>query len=310
MKQHFLLRAKTFDPKQILPGTKWSIKLDGMRAFWDGGITNGKTDVPWCEGKRATGLFSKNAKIIYAPDSWIAKNCPAGIPCEGELWAGIGKFQYVMSVCRKHTPDTMEWENITFRIFEPLALGRIYFLRTIDTKYCKLKINNAVVQYMRSLADGIPWNETQEVETIEQFPFTGIDDVPFDALCEEGHEGIMLRTPREWLPIETPALMKFKPFSDSEATIVGYIGGNRGFEGMIGSLILDWNGKQILVGMGLTHEDRVVNDPERCIPDKPVPEDVHGLVLPRGKVVTFKYRTLTEAGMPVDARFYRNYEAE
>ena len=49
MNREFLMLAKDFKDHH-LDSYLWSIKIDGQRAFWDGGISRGQPakDVAWC----------------------------------------------------------------------------------------------------------------------------------------------------------------------------------------------------------------------------------------------------------------------
>jgi hypothetical protein len=71
----------------------------------------------------------------------------------------------------------------------------------------------------------------------------------------------MLRNPDgPWLPKRVSSLLKYKPFSDDEGTVVGFTSGRKTDKGskllgMIGSLILDYRGKRLELA-GLTNEER------------------------------------------------------
>ena len=67
MKREFLMLASKFDAERLKIGDwLWSVKLDGIRAFWDGGVSRG-LQVPWKPAKKATGLWSRYMNPIYAP---------------------------------------------------------------------------------------------------------------------------------------------------------------------------------------------------------------------------------------------------
>jgi len=300
----FLMKAQRLNPKRLIPGvTKWSIKLDGMRAFWDGGITRGRTDVPFAMHQKATGLWSINAKVIHAPDWWL-DTLPQDIFLDGELWAGIGQFQNVMSICKRHTPDE-RWLNIQFRVFESLVPRIVYTPRVIDQPTCSLTIDHTVRDYMKNLCPN--WEVAPEVKTIEQNVFTSLEDIPLDALLLEGHEGIMFRNPSKWEPTRSWGIMKLKPFLDDEAKVIGYTGGDKGFTGKIGALIVNWNNKWFKISSGLDYTDRETNDPEECAKysGKVLPMHIESLTIPRDAIITFKYRELTDEGTPKEARYWR-----
>ena len=83
-----------------------SEKLDGMRAWWDGGR-----------------LWSRQGKPVFAPPWWLA-HLPKGVALDGELWLGRGRFQECMSIVRQHGM-TQAWSTI---VYEPLYLTFLAFL--------------------------------------------------------------------------------------------------------------------------------------------------------------------------------------
>lgn len=130
-RREFLLLATPIDlEKHKFGGYYMSEKHDGIRCFWDGGLTRGmKTStVPWAgllhpktgQPKAdvtpiATGLWSRYGNPINAPD-WFLNTLPR-CPLDGELWAGRGRFQDVTSFCKKKTPIDSEWQQIQYAIF-------------------------------------------------------------------------------------------------------------------------------------------------------------------------------------------------
>ena len=83
------------------------------------------------------------------------------------------------------------------------------------------------------------------------------------------------------------ALLKFKPFDDAEARVVGYRPGKGKYAGMVGALLVeDARGRRFALGSGLRDADRA--RPPRI-----------------GSHVTFRYNGLTARGMPRFARYLR-----
>lgn len=130
-RREFLMLGKPYDAaKMKIAGFYMSEKLDGIRAFWDGGLSRGlpTKDVPWANtinpktGQMktkikpvATGLWSRYGNPIMAPD-WFLNSLPA-CPLDGELWAGKGGFQTVTSVCKKDVPEDEPWKGIQYGVF-------------------------------------------------------------------------------------------------------------------------------------------------------------------------------------------------
>ena len=359
-KPYFLMKAQTFREDKIdLTRSRWfwSIKLDGMRCFWDGGVTRGRVDVPWCKGYVSTGLWSINGKVIHAPD-WFLNQLPKRIPLDGELWAGVGNFQLVMSVCRSLRPDP-RWEKIQFKAYDVPSLTSVYSPRQINEKHCKINIDFPTMKYFHRLwffpdrkdfsIDHV-WPEqatlfenNETVSWLEQYELEGVNaliklehDV-FPKLLEEGHEGIMFRRYKSrWTPTRSWDLLKLKPFTDDEAKIIGVQFGrdtDKGGKhlGRAGCLICNWNGKKIKVA-GLTDEERRLTlrtnsslTPEQSDSalryriatqyayDHAGEEDLKETQcdsLRVGTTISFKYRELTDDGMPKDPRYYRKRDEE
>ena len=119
-----------------------------------------------------------------------------------------------------------------------------------------------------------------------------------------------------WRPERSSDLLKIKPFEDSEATVIGYTWGRETdlgskLLGLMGNLVVSWEGKEFELS-GFTNEERVLyvgdckanligaaHPGERCAPN------IHSASFPIGSTVTFKYRELTDAGIPKEARFWR-----
>jgi DNA ligase-1 len=130
-----------------------------------------------------------------------------------------------------------------------------------------------------------------------------------------GGEGVILRSAEAlWLPKRVRSILKYKPFSDAEGKVVGFTSGretNKGSKllGMIGSLILDYKGKRLELA-GLTNEERLFAAHPMAIhatdnPGVDMPADFQGSMFKVGSVVSFKYRELSDDGIPKEARYWR-----
>jgi DNA ligase-1 len=134
-------------------------------------------------------------------------------------------------------------------------------------------------------------------------------------VLEAGGEGVIIRNPAGiWTPKRVAELLKYKPHDDDEGVVVGFTSGretDKGSKllGMIGALILNYKGKRLELA-GLTDEERQFNDPietehARQNPGVDMPEDFQGKHFKVGDVVTFKYRELSDDGVPKEARYFR-----
>jgi DNA ligase 1 len=141
-----------------------------------------------------------------------------------------------------------------------------------------------------------------------------------DYVLEQGGEGVVIRNPKSlWMPKRHKGLLKYKPFEDAEAVIAGFTSGretDRGSRllGRIGALIVDYQGKRLELA-GLTDEEREFATPEAVFfayghPGEDMPTCFQGKRFKIGQTVTFKYRELTDDGVPKEARFWRPRSVE
>ena len=309
MKREFLMLAKSYDPsRQLYSDWLWSRKLDGMRCFWDGGISRGM-HVPWAD-KPATGLWSRYMKPIHGLDEWI-NNLPP-VPLDGELWAGVGNFQKVMSICRRHIPDE-RWWDITFMAFDIPPLSRVFEIGLIENSNCNVYLTQIKIDPLMEAARKllIPWDNYYRFHQALQSLFNlkkqyssniwqpvvqnvvsdwkAIVEVILPKLLDDGHEGLMLRRANnKWENWRSTNLLKYKPYKDSEAIIIAILPGKGKHEGRMGALSVHWpeTGQDFDLGVGFTDEER-----ERSFPI--------------GTKITFKYRELTEDQRPKEARYWR-----
>jgi len=115
----------------------------------------------------------------------------------------------------------------------------------------------------------------------------------------QGYEGSMLRLNKPYEQKRSYNLQKFKDFSDTEATIVGYEAGKGKFTGLIGKFFMqddDGNEFGCPIGKGYNFADR-----------KSILDNVHDYI---GQRATFTYFQRTQAGSYRHPLFktLRNYE--
>jgi hypothetical protein len=139
-------------------------------------------------------------------------------------------------------------------------------------------------------------------------------------VLDQGGEGVVIRNPDAiWSPKRHRNILKYKPFSDAEARIVGFTSGretNKGSRllGRIGALIVDYQGKRLELA-GLTDAERefadqMARDWATNDPGQDAPYWVEGKHFKRGQTVTFLYRELSDEGVPKEARYSRKRDVE
>ncbi|MBP8278148.1 MAG: DNA ligase [Propionivibrio sp.] len=215
-------------------------------------------------------LVTRGGHVINAP-TWFVAHFPAR-SLDGELWAGRGQFERTSATVRRQTPDDAEWRQLRYMIFElPQAEG--------DFRE-RVRAMQAIVAEA-----AVPW-----LQAVEQF--TVRDRKELDAklarVIKAGGEGLMLhRADAPYLTGRHDALLKMKPLYDAEATVVGHLPGRGKYLGMLGALrVRTEAGIEFSLGSGL-------NDVVRRAPP------------PVGTIITYRYREVTERGIPRFASYHR-----
>lgn len=248
-----ILLAKVLDAAAN-PADYWiSEKYDGVRAIWDG-----------------RELRFRSGRAVPAP-AWFVKGLPEQA-LDGELWLGRGRFDELSGIVRKSDPVDAEWRQLKYMIFElPGAPGtfteRIAAMQRIVAA-SRLPNLQAVPQFRIGDSKSLKRRLTEIVAA--------------------GGEGLMLhRAEAPYHGGRSDDLLKFKPFEDAEARVIGHEPGKGRFAGLTGALRMEMpNGKRFRIGSGLT--EAVRRDPP-----------------PVGSLVTYRYQSLTPKGLPRFPRYWR-----
>ena len=328
--RELLMLAKEYI-NQDIRGWYMSEKMDGFRAWWDGGISRGRVGVPWAKSteKEATGLWSRYGNVIHAP-VWFLDSLPA-FSLDGELWCGRGSFQQTMSACRKLEPVDSEWREVQFRAFDTPNYDAVFTTGEINNpNFKKIIRHDDCVSWIKDhdlpmmlFTDVVGWMELQTfwnaVVTYvvqEQLPdfSDGVKEAverKLASVLENHGEGLMFRNPRSmWCPNRTDYLLKLKPELDAEGEILGYVWGAGKYENMMGAMIVEWKEK-IFELSGFTDLERGLRAAGPVpagmprIPKTRIPDCLECMMFARHEQVTFKYRELTDAGYPKEARYWR-----
>jgi DNA ligase-1 len=222
-------------------------------------------------------LFTRGGERVQAP-AWFTAGWPS-TPLDGELWAGRGQFAKATSTVRQQMPDDTAWRGIKFMVFDVPAHGGPF-----TERITALKANVAQI--------GQPW-----VEAVVQTRAT--THVALQAqmhrIVKAGGEGLVLhRGASLYTAARNDDLLKVKPHEDAEARVLGHQPGQGKYTGMLGALLVESlasgnaaaPGVRFKIGTGLSDAQR--RDPP-----------------PVGSVVTYRYRGLTDAGVPRFASFVR-----
>ena len=313
----FLELAHSYTDQDII-GWLASEKLDGMRAFWDGGMTRGipKADVLWADNTSderykqvqiSTGLWSRLGNVIHAPNWWL-DTLPNNQLLDGELFKH-GHRQHLMSIVKQLTPCSQDWQGVTYCVFDSPPKWEMFAPRKLKWRqfigYNRSKYDSQV--YLDRLKT-LPESEViQRVEQTKIESITHLETMLVDVLAKGG-EGLMIRQPMAlWQPKRNNYLLKYKPFDDAEGIVTGFISGKGKFQGMLGALILDYNGQRLELS-GFTDFERRLNYIQETtafnLPGREMLFD-ETPQFKRGDVITFKYRGVSADGVPQEARYWR-----
>ncbi|CAA6804378.1 MAG: DNA ligase (ATP) (EC [uncultured Sulfurovum sp.] len=228
-----------------------SEKLDGVRAYW-----NGKA------------LMSRNGKVFSAPD-WFVKDLPP-FEIDGELWTKRADFETVISIVNRQNPHD-GWKHISYQIFEvPNQKG-------------------GLLERLNVLEKWLAKNPNKFINIIPQTVCKGSEHLKavLDEVESKGAEGLVVRNPDAlYVGKRSKNALKVKSFQDDECVVNGYTKGKGKFEGLVGALLCEWQGRTLKIGSGLSLEDRKV----------PPLLDTN---------ITFKYNGLTKYGNPKFPVFLR-----
>lgn len=365
-KREFLQLAHVFDPKKQVRIGGWymSEKLDGMRAFWDSGITRGMyaDTVPWANTERkghlvnrpiSTGLWSRYGNVIHAPASFL--NQLPSLMLDGELYLGRGQFQKLVSVTKRHE-DSGGWADVGFMVLDTPPYHAIFgngeikntnFKKTLTgaAEWAKKRFQERFNLEMfvdgpnnwqfKTVHDWLKENLVEgynvQLHRQEELPCFHNEaikmvEAKLEEVTQSGGEGLILRNPTTfWVAQRSHSVLKMKQVQDAEGTVTGYVWGRETdlgskLLGLMGALVLDFNGKRLELS-GFTDEERQMSVKTKLDwwestaaamvigklhPGEQNTNDlIHNPKFPIGSKVTFKYRELTDDGLPKEARYWR-----
>jgi DNA ligase 1 len=289
----------------------------------------------------ATGLWSRYGNPIMAPD-WFLNALPC-CPLDGELWAGRGNFQLCRSIVSRDVPDEGEWHKISFAVFssprvvdlfKPGLIKNANMVKEIAPSFADWLLHHAKARFdadfhhfqgttfageLAFLSDSLDTqNDHVYLERHLQLPSDGVSayraaESFLSRVLDMKGEGIMLRAPDStWTPKRVTTLLKYKPFIDDEATVVGFVTGREGKQGnvlgKIGAIVCEYKGVRFEIGTGMTMDEREFASQEhtthaRLNPESEVTFD--GKHFKVGDTITFKYRELSDDGIPKEGRYWR-----
>jgi DNA ligase-1 len=253
-------------------------KLDGVRCIFtkDGAYSR-------------TGKEFKNlAHVKYDLADFFKKH--PDIVLDGELYNHALKndFEKIISLVRKQKPtdkDARDAENLVqYHVYD--ATHSMLSCVTYQSRF------NWLTRYL-PIAATMTLIKNTVVDSYDEAKML------HDVHLAQGYEGSMLRLNKKYEHKRSYNLQKFKDFSDTEATIVGYEAGKGKFTGLIGKFFMqddDGNEFGCPIGKGYNYADRKV-----------ILDNIHDYI---GQRATFTYFQRTQAGSYRHPLFktLRNYE--
>lgn len=286
--------AHELKPKHALVGGMVSEKWDGIRVLSEP-VTRGmlKSEVPWANtdkdsrfliAPRSTGLWTRYANVIQAPD-WFLDKLP-NMLLDGEFITGRDDRQNLMSIVKALEPGP-GWEDVQYLVFDSPPPEVIFADGEITgTNYNKV-FDGFYDWFMENGGADIPWMTTKE--SIFRSVYTRLRQELFDndiitvlkqldlplgnhrarvtldiymkAFIDKKGEGVIIREPdSRWIPERSHKMIKWKGIDDAEATVTGYTTGRETtlgskLLGFMGALITNFNGKRLELS-GFTNEER------------------------------------------------------
>lgn len=184
-----LMLAESWNKLQIDPTGWWmSIKLDGIRCYWDG-----------------SKFWTRNKNEIAAPKS-VLRQMPRGVKLDGELYCGRKMFEHCMGI--KSDSKHPMWKQARFYVFDIVGMNKPFEER---------------VERIAEVCEGVDF-----AIAVKQKLCKGEAHLQKKMKSEvaKGGEGIMLRKPKsKYEHRRTKVLLKCKPEYDAEAEVVGHVDG-------------------------------------------------------------------------------------
>tara|TARA_B100000674_G_scaffold486448_1_gene495021 strand:+ start:82 stop:1305 length:1224 start_codon:yes stop_codon:yes gene_type:complete len=224
--------AQKFDMKRVKGDEVYvEPKLDGIRCLAI--VENGEAK-----------LFTRAGKLISNFDETVGKELShLKDGCyDGEIMS-VDFRELMRQVNRKEDKDI---SSVYFALFDYLTL-----------KEWKTKTGTmSTKDRYKILTSQIPENSLKYIKPVQRSLAPAIYEMLkgyHDAFVKAGYEGAMIKDVnatycfgRDW------SVMKFKSFFDADVPIIGTLEGTGKHRGKLGSFVIDYKGKEVRVGSGLT----------------------------------------------------------
>lgn len=251
IRRKFLMEATKYTRNHTVGGYYLSEKFDGVRAFWDGGLSRDclVTAVPYASVNNprtltasrsgvATGLWSRDGRVIQAPD-WFLNQLPC-LPLDGEIWLGRGRRKDCKLMARGKYRDA--WKLAEYAIFDSPSYDMFFQSGRVVTQVTNIQIETAKVQEWAGvraeklfdkiysidygpvekvfavLRDYIPSEGPIYLALHRKLPIHVLEAErvalsQLEKILKAGGEGIILRNPEDvWQPQRSPGYLYCEEF--------------------------------------------------------------------------------------------------
>lgn len=215
-------------------------------------------------------LSTRHGQPIAAP-AWFTAHLPPRA-LDGELWMARGKFDATSAAVRRQQAQDAEWRALHYMMFElPGADG------TFEQRAAALQ----------DMADQAAWQGLQAVPQTRVATPAALQSLLAEVV-RGGGEGLMLHeAAAPYQSGRQASLLKLKPQDDDEALVLAHVAGAGRLQGLLGALrVRNGAGQEFSIGSGFS-------DAQRRTPPA------------LGSTVTYRYRGLTNSGLPRFATFLR-----
>jgi DNA ligase 1 len=225
---------------------------------------------------------SRTCNKFRAPD-WFSDSMPRDIVLDGELFVKRGDFKSVSSIVRKKVPIDNEWAQIKFIVFDTPCEKGVF-------QDCYEKLKNLLKTTQDEWSTDFKTvfaTQYKYLYLAKQYKINNKEELMgmYDKIVKKGGEGVMIKDSREtYKRKRTKILLKIKPKGDNEAIVIGYKNGTGKYNGLLGSLDVQWISMpgDFSVGSGLTDNDRIN----------------YKTLFPIGTIVKVKYVELSSDNIP------------
>lgn len=268
--------AHKFEAKRI---KKWPVvaepKLDGVRVlcfvFEDGRIQFFSRS-----GKEFTTFEALKPHITYLVQqaNWTGHN----FVLDGEVVSG--SFNKTVSEVRRKDAQATDAEFHVFDLLPAQVFAGVPSTRPYASR--------------REILEGFVSGLAGPIKTIPRYLVSSEHEIHrlYEAVRARGLEGLIIKDPdAPYVTKRNHAWMKLKNESEVDVPVVDFEEGTGKYEGVLGALVVDFNGIRVNVGTGLSDDQR-----------REIWEDRHTLT---GELCTVEYHEVTPDGSLRHPRFVK-----